>query len=83
MICKVEKQRRAQCLRKWYFHRSWYDRSVARRHITSKLAISTDNFYKMLEGRTYISDHRAKAINEIANRNCIVGLELDIFTLVL
>ncbi len=33
----------------------------------------------MLEGRTYINDQRAKVINEVANRHCIVGLELDIF----
>lgn len=81
MICKEEKQRRAQCLRKWYFSRSRDKRSAMRRLVADKLTISSDNFYKMLEGRTYISDHRARVINEIENQNSIVGLELDIFTL--
>lgn len=81
MICKEEKQRRTQCLRKWYFSRSRDKRSVMRRMVANRLAISSDNFYKMLEGRTYISDHRARVINEIENQNCIVGLELNIFAL--
>lgn len=80
MISYEEKKRRADCLRRWYFHlRSYKARSVERRRINQKLAINNDNFYKMLEGRTYISDQRAKVINEVANRHCIVGLELDIF----
>lgn len=80
MISHTEKKRRADCLRRWYLHlRGNRARSIERRRINQKLAISNDNFYKMLEGRTYINDQRAKVINEVANRHCIVGLELDIF----
>ncbi len=80
MISPTEKKRRADCLRRWYLHlRGNRARSIERRRINQKLAISNDNFYKMLEGRTYINDQRAKVINEVANRHCIVGLELDIF----
>ena len=83
MISTIEKQRRAQCMRKWYFHlRGNRARSVERRRIMQRLAISRDSFYRMLEGRTYITDSHAQAINGVVNRHAIVGLEMDVFAMV-
>lgn len=67
-------------MRKWYFGRKdSRSRSVERRKVLSRLNITPDKFYGMLSGRTYINDEKARAINEVVNRSCIPGWEVDIF----
>ena len=67
-------------MRKWYFsYKDCARRSSERRKVIEKLGINRDNFYKMLEGRTYINDTSVQVINNVINRNCIPGLEIDIF----
>lgn len=79
-INEAEHNRRHRCMRKWYFsHKSCARRSVERRKVMAKLGINSDNFYKMLEGRTYINDTSVQVINNVINRNCLPGLEIDIF----
>ena len=78
-IDRDEHRRRNQCMRKWYFTYDCARRSVERRKVIAKLGINRDNFYKLLEGRTFIDDYSAQVINKVINRNCIAGLEIDIF----
>lgn len=90
MINHEEKERRKECLRKWYFRqRTPRDRSAARNLIVQKMGINHYRFYLMLEGRSYINDYRVKAINEVINKSsisraaegvCVMdGLEINIF----
>lgn len=79
-INKAEHKRRHRCMRQWYFsYKDCARRSAERRRVIATLGINSDNFYKMLEGRTYISDTSVQVINKVINRNCIPGLEIDIF----
>ena len=80
MIDPVERLRRKECLRKWYFgHSEMRTRSVVRGLVTRRLSISHYQFYMMLIGRAYVNNYRAKGINEVINKGCIPGLEADIF----
>ena len=79
-IDKQEHRRRQSCMRKWYFsYKECSRRSAERRKVIAKLGINSDNFYKLLEGRTYISDTIVQVINNVFNRNCTQGLEIDMF----
>lgn len=90
MINHEEKERRKECLRKWYFRqRTPRDRSAARNLIVQKMGINHYRFYCMLEGRSYINDYRMRKINEVINTGTINraaegvlvmdGLEINIF----
>ena len=78
-IDRKEHRRRNRCMRKWYFTYDCARRSAERRKVMAQLGINSDNFYKLLEGRTYINDESVRVINKVINRNCIPGLEIDIF----
>lgn len=79
-INRQEHHRRQECMRKWYFSfKECARRSAERRKVLAKMGINSDNFYKLLEGRTFISNDSMKMINSVINRNCIPGLEIDIF----
>lgn len=79
-IDQTERLRRANCLRRWYMTRgASRERGIYRRRITRHLQISDDRFYRLLEGRTYISDERAKKINSAANAYML--WQIDIFEL--
>lgn len=70
MVNHQERQRRRDLLLKWYYsHKTQRERSVERRLVCERCAITEDTFYKMLEGRTYIREERRKVINQIINRN--------------
>ena len=75
-----EQERRCRCMRKWYFGRKdSRSRSVERRKVLSYLGITSETFYNILSGRTYINDTDAQSINRVVNRFCIPGWEVDIF----
>ena len=80
IIDRAEYNRRNQCMRNWYFtYADCARRSAMRRMVVERLGINNDNFYKLLEGRTYISDTSMRVINNVINKDCITGLEIDIF----
>ena len=75
-----EMNRRCRCLRRWYFSRlTCRHRSIERRAVLAEIGGTRHHFYHLLNFRTYINDDYMRAINHAANRNCIPGLEVDIF----
>lgn len=79
-IDPAEKCRRQMCMRKWYFmYKECSRRSSERRMVMKRLGISRQKFYRLLDGVTYIGDNSMQVINNTINRNCIEGLEVDIF----